>query len=492
MAAVEVAAVREHDAQEAASRPVTATSPVTHRFCSLVSPGTPFGRADLLVGAILFVIAAVVFLRAAETVPFHGDESEWINNGRYFRYVFLDGDFTSSVWRPSWVNRDQPPFGRYIIGGIVWASGTDPAKVNRTYNWDANYETNVREGRVPGPAILMPVRRTMALTGAVSVLLLFVAGHMVGGTVTGTAAALFATASPLLQNYFAQARTEALLALFTVVGLISLLTFARRYQATGRLPLICWSVGPIMGIALATKLTAAVGILGVCAFAGVAGLVRLRSSRVEAVRMIGWSLATGLLATAVWVIVNPFLWPDPAGRTWSMLEQQQSIMVEQGEMFGNPVDLSLPGRIMLMVHRTFVENSIPPFDAGRPLGSDPTLRRTFTELPAPLGVSLELILAGIGLVALVSRAASGWLDGARHGPETALLWWLAAYLLGIGANLSLDWPRYYVPTAFFGSLLIGLGAQALVLAALRLRPMNPGQQRAAQSSQPSAASSTGG
>src|ERR671938_276164 len=94
---------------------------------------------DLGIGAALFVLAAAVLLRAAETVPFHGDESEWISAGRYFKFVFLDHDLTSSVWRPSWLNRDQPPVGRYLIGGIVWASGNSPSQVNRTYDWDKDY-----------------------------------------------------------------------------------------------------------------------------------------------------------------------------------------------------------------------------------------------------------------------------------------------------------------------------------------------------------------
>ncbi|MCC7371934.1 MAG: glycosyltransferase family 39 protein [Chloroflexi bacterium] len=458
---------------------MTARPAATSAVVSKSPTGLPAGReavplhsrrawvVDLVVGATILATAIVVLLRAVDTVPFHGDESEWINNGRYFRYVFLDADLTSSVWRPSWVNRDQPPFGRYIIGGIVWASGTDPARVNRTYNWERDYEANLRDGRIPGPNILLPVRRTMAVLGALSILLLFVAGRMVGGTVCGAVAALFATFSPLLQAYFVQARTEALLALFSVVGLIALLRFASHYQRMGTLGLSGWCVGPMMGIALATKLTAAVAILGVCAYGGIAGLARLRADRAEAFRMIGWSLATGLLATAVWVVVNPFLWPDPAGRTWSMLEQQQSIMVEQGVQFGNPVDLSLPARLLLMVQRTFVENSTPAFDMGLPPGSPSVLRRTFTELPAPFGVSLELILAAAGLAALLARALSVWRAGARPGPETALLWWLAAYLLGIGANLSLDWPRYYVPTAYFGALLIGLGTGAILSAALQ-------------------------
>lgn len=417
---------------------------------------------DLIVAIALFLVAATVLLQAAETVPFHGDESEWIAAGRYFRFVFLDHDLTSQVWRPSWLNRDQPPLGRYIIGGIVWASGTDPDKVNRTYAWERDYATNLREGRVPDPSILMPVRRTMAVVGALSIVLLFVAGRLVSGTVGGAVAGLVATMSPLLQSYFVQARTEALLAFFSTLALVVLLAFARRYQQQGTVPLTGWAVGPILGLALATKLTAAVAIVGACAYGGAAVLSRIGKAPREAALLIGWCAATGLLATLVWVVVNPFLWPDPIGRTWSMLTQQQSIMVQQGEQFGNPVGEPLAGRLLLMVQRTFVDNSTPAFDYGAPRGSEPLIRRTFSALPTVFGVSVELALASIGFAILLLRVASVWWSGRRHGPETACLWWLDAYILGIAANLSLDWPRYYVPTALYGSILIGLGVQAMV------------------------------
>jgi hypothetical protein len=422
---------------------------------------------DAWVAGALFVVAALVLLRAAETVPFHGDESEWIAAGRYFRFVFLDHDLSGQVWRPSWLNRDQPPLGRYVIGGIVWASGTDPDKVNRTYAWERDYAANLREGRVPEPHILMPVRRAMALVGAASIVLLFMAGRLVGGTVVGAVAGLAAAFSPLLQSYFVQARTEALLAFFSTLSLVALLAFARAYQRRGRLRRVGWSVGLLLGLALATKLTAAVAILGACAYGGAAALARVRTAPREAARLVGWCAATGLLATFVWVAVNPFLWPDPVGRTWSMLAQQQAIMVEQGEQFGNPVEAALPGRLLLMVERSFVENSTPAFDYGAPRGSEPLVRRTFSELPAAFGIGVELALAAVGLVVLAWQAVTVWRSGARHGPETALLWWLAAYYLGIGANLSLDWPRYYVPTAFFGAILIGMGVQAIVSAATR-------------------------
>ena len=117
--------------------------------------------------------------------------------------------------------------------------------------------------------------------------------------------------------------------------------------------------------------------------------------------MLAWSVATGLLTVAVWVGVNPFLWPDPVGRTVSMLTQQQSIMVEQGAMFGNPVDAPLPARIGLAAYRTFVENSTPSFDYGGEPGGEPTTLRSFTGLPKVGPLSLELLLAAIGFVVLV-------------------------------------------------------------------------------------------
>ena len=65
------------------------------------------------------------------------------------------------------------------------------------------------------------------------------------------------------------------------------------------------------------------------------------------------------------------------------------------------------------------------------------------------------------------RALGAWRSGERAGAELALVIWLLAYIVGIGANLSLDWPRYYVPTAFYGSLLIGLGVDLALSTAVR-------------------------
>ena len=443
--------------------------------------------ADAALGLALGALSLVVFQRATEVTPFHGDESEWISASRYFEYFFLDRDYDSQVWRSSWLNRDQPPVGRYTIGGVLWASGQDVGDLNKTYAWDKSLEENRRDGRIPGPSLLVPVRSAMAVFGALSVLGLYVAGRLLDGPLTGAVAALLVTFSPLIQQYFSQARTEGLLAFVTSAALVGMLATARRFELDGRIPRAAWAIGIVFGLALATKLTAALAIAATAAYGGTATLARLLARRVaagraeaarpcaarysdapgrseahrsEALRMGGWTAATLGLAGIVWVAVNPFLWPDPFGRTWSMLDQQSAIMVEQGERFGNPVTAGVVDRVLLVAYRTFVENSTPAFDANLPPGSDPIIRPTLLGVGTG-GVTLELLLAIVGLVALVARALPAWRLGGRHGPATALLWWVLAYWLGIAANLSLDWPRYYVPTAFVGSLLVGLAVSVL-------------------------------
>ncbi|MFN8522485.1 MAG: glycosyltransferase family 39 protein [Chloroflexota bacterium] len=417
--------------------------------------------ADLAIMAALLVLSLVVFIRAADTVRFHGDESEWINSGKYFRYLFLDGTTSGEVWRPAFITRDQPPMGRYVIGLVVWSTGRDPAAVNRSYAWNKDLAANEQEGRVPGPDLLIPVRHAMAALGALSVVGLYVAGRVLEGPLTGSVAALLVTFSPLVQQNFSQARTESLLALFTVIALALVLITARRFAATGVIPRAGWLIGPLLGLALATKLTAGLAILGTTVYGIVSCLNRSLADATEGGRKALWTVAVGIFAAGVFIASNPFLWPDPVSRTTSMLDQQKEIMVEQGTQFGGAVKLQPAERLWLVIQRTFARNATHAFDAGLPSGSPPVLQSTFLDLPTPGGISLELILALLGFGALTWRGIQDWSNGSRHGAANALLWWIVAYFGGISGNLSLDWPRYYVPTAFLGSLLVGLAVATL-------------------------------
>ncbi len=215
------------------------------------------------------------------------------------------------------------------------------------------------------------------------------------------------------------------------------------------------AVGQATGLGAATKLTAVLGLAALGAFAAWSLAVQRWTPAPAAAASWRWSALATLVGLVTFVAVNPFLWPDPFGRTRSMLDQQAAIMVEQGEKFGNPVSAGLGGRVGLVAYRTFVETSTPAFDANLPPGSAPLIGPTLLGVGAG-GMTLELLLALVGFGALVWRALPTWRLGARLGPATALLCWVLAYWLGIAANLSLDWPRYYVPTAFLGALLVGL------------------------------------
>ena len=283
-----------------------------------------------------------------------------------------------------------------------------------------------------------------------------------------------------------QARSESLLALISGLALVGTLLVARRFRLDGTIRRVGWLVGPLLGLALATKLTAALAIVAVCAYGGVVALARLRTSRPEAIRMLVWAFTTGAAATVVWVTVNPFLWADPVGRTWSMLEQQQSIMVEQGAQFGNPVDVGFPQRVGLLVYRTFVENSTPAFDSGRPPGSEPLHRRTFSELPALFGLASSCCWPRSGSRRWWrARSAPGWPASARaprrrcSGGLASMRWGSPRTSVWTG-RATTSQPR---STA---RLLIGLGADAAVAAA-RYAWAGPRANRSRRSGRPTGA-----
>jgi 4-amino-4-deoxy-L-arabinose transferase-like glycosyltransferase len=420
----------------------------------------------LVVATLVFAVSLGIFLRAAETAPFHGDESEWINSGRFFKWLFLDGVVSGETWRPSFLTRDQPPLGRYFIGFIVWLSGNNPGEVNRSYAWSKDFATNEREGRVPGTELRLPVRRAMALMGAVSVVGLYVVGAMLGSSVAGVVAAALVTTSPLVQLYFGQARTEALLAAVSVTALLAVLLAARRMGAGRPISAFGWSSGVWLGLALGVKLTAALAIVGTAAYGGLAILLARDRTRIRA---FWWSATTMVLAVIIFVGTNPFLWPNPIVRTWSMLDQQRWIMEEQSVQFGGGTTVGFPARVGLVVWRTFVQTSTPSFDEGLPAGGEPVLRPT---LWGPGGLPLGVVALGLAIVGTVALARRSVVEIQERSPAvvTAFLLWILAYVVGIAANLSLDWPRYYVPTLFFCSVLAGVGVSLTVATiARRLR-----------------------
>ena len=452
-------------------------------------------RSSLLPLAV-FALTAVVLVQRAAQANYNVDEGQHIATAGYFEVVFLDRDFGGPVWEESYWTLTQPSVPRYILGAALWLSGNPIPRLDPSHRiqevrapdrerfWDPRtYQDERRlaaERRVerPGSSQLLAARVPMALLGAGAVALLFLVGRALGGPLAGLVASLGLLLAPLTLALVPRAHAEAPLLFFTLLGLYLGVRAAGGNPSPDPLPGAergdvgavrepplqpgagewgggrgwpAWLVpgllaGLATGLAAASKLT---GLLGVAALGGFAvwALLARSWSSAGAARSWRWAALAAAVGLVVFVAVNPFLWPDPVGRTAAMLEfRRQELFGQRALNAGDAVPEDLGERATLLLWRSFV-------------GEAPLARRTGLPLDAPL--------AAIGAGLLAWRALRGRREGGLVGPEAFALVWIATFLVGTAPNLGLDWQRYYLPTVALGLLLVGVGAEALLRAALR-------------------------
>ena len=442
-------------------------------------------RSSFVIPLAVFALAATVMLQRAATVGYNTDEGQHIATAEYFEIVFLQGRLGGPPWEETYWTLTQPPIPRYVLGAAIWLSGNpvprlDPAHriqevrgPDRERYWDPTTYTNERrlaeERRVerPRPAVLAAARVPMALFAAGAVLLLFLLGRALAGTIAGLVAALGLLWAPLGLTLLPRAHAEGPLLLFILLGLYLGVRGAAKFQVQGskfkvqsgrdaplelgtlNLELGTWNwvaVGLATGLGAATKLTAVLGLAALGAFAAWSLAVQRWTTAPAAAASWRWSALATLVGLVTFVAVNPFLWPDPVGRTAAMLQFRRQELVGQRTLnAGDAVPESVAVRSALLLERTFVTEA-------------PLARRT--------GLPLDAVLALVGAAALGRRAFRARGNGGLVGPEAFALVWIATFLAGTVPNLGLDWQRYYLPTVALGLVPAGVGAQALVGAAV--------------------------
>ena len=440
-------------------------------------------RSSLLAAAIFVVAAGVLLLRAGQ-VGYNTDEGQFISTAQYFEFAFVDRVWSGPPWEETYWTLTQPPITRYVLGAAIRLSGNpvprlDPAHrieevrgPDRERYWDPATYTNERrlaeERRVerPRPAVLAAARVPMALFGAGSIVLLFLLGRALAGTVGGTVAALGLLWAPLGLTLLPRAHAEGPLLFFILLGLYlgvrasahasgptrasSLRRGQRDRAEEARVaPTLLdglWT-GLATGLGAATKLPAVLGLAALGAFAAWSVAVRRWTPAPAVADSWRPSALAALVGLVTFVAVNPFLWPDPVGRTAAMLQFRRQELVGQRTLnAGDAVPESLAVRAALLLERTFVTEA-------------PLARRT--------GLPLDAALALAGAAVLARRAFRTHDDGGLVGPEAFTLVWIATFLAGTAPNLGLDWQRYYLPTVALGLVLVGVGAEALVGALVR-------------------------
>ena len=393
----------------------------------------------------VLTVSLWINLGRVHSTEFHRDEARWVHRAYYLRELL---DPFGPTWDDKLLSRGQPPLGSYLMGVGLVLQGRD-LDTNGLWSFFHDPEWNERRGRMPEPADLRAARRTNAVVGAFSVLLVFLIARRLSNPVGGVAAALVAAFHPTHVYLSSLAGSDALLGLCVVGAAWAAIRLADR-PSWGRALVL----GVALGLGTATKLSpilVALALAGVGAVLVLGGIVprsvadrrpvrwatgpRMPAApwRFRLRRELGWMLlSVPVVAGIVFVVSYPYLWTDPIGHTVNLFSFRAEEMESQGEIWS---ELGVESR------REAVER------VGIWLGERRSTARWFgDQIRVRIGVALvppsvDLILAMPGAILLVGAAV-------RRGPRSAQA--LVAVALGcqvatIVAAMRADFERYQQP-----------------------------------------------
>ena len=431
----------------------------------------PWWLKSLRLLEVVVVVAVLgnVFFSRLEAVRFHGDESHWIATSCYFEALATLG-FSEPAWLrisdvpdefpvPPWLvatlapevsythvwsahywTLTQPMVSRYIIALGRIAGGYCVGDLNIPWDFHITDSQNVSLGALPSPGLLRSSRAMMALLSVISGVVLFLLVRHCAGMLAGYSFVAMYVGSWYLLLHLRRAMSEAPLVFFTTLALLCAaraLTVAPRRLGRAVAWLLLMSV--CAGLAGAAKLNGLV--LGFAA-AVLCFVVAFRHCRPGMKR---WRVAflAALLATAitagVFILVNPFLYPQPWLRTIAMVRFRQWEMTNQAR------------RPEWRIPDFFARLHIVPL-------------RIFHDYPAVHILFFNEPLTVLGLFVLI-RGAWRWVQGKERltggrsmSAGTALAILVVAAVTALPPLLTpLDWDRYYMYPVIFVSVSVAIG-----------------------------------
>jgi hypothetical protein len=421
---------------------------------------------DLLRWGAVIAIFLISFLlsRASAQLPnFNPDESRWISRAHYVADL---ADPFGPTWADQYMTRGQPPFGSYVTGLGLLLHGRD-LETNPPWDFDLKWEVNLAVGNKPVEADLQAARSTSALlTAATAVALIWIANVYLSFAWALLAGAVFAL-HPFSRYIGALATADAVFGLLIALAALA----AAKAACTGS-----WSwagvTGVLLGLGGATKLSPLGVAAGLAALALLLALVPTATGLdTEARRKLaGKGLLIAVAAGVTFVVVYPYLWPDPIGRTLNLFAFRATEMATQASDW--PV-MAVPNRFEAM-RRTALNFS----EHYSYLGS-------FTEITglrvprAVLQLEVLLALAGIGVMTRDALRA-GWLSA-----RMLVLAVLGGQVLVTILGMRSEFDRYHLPAALLGAVAMSVAVYAVVravrqgLSGWRSQHHTPAQERMA-------------
>ncbi len=413
--------------------------------------------APILLLGVLAIAVTAWQIGTIDRTPFFGDESHWIVSSAAWFHLFH-----GTPHEPFWIDAfDQPMFVPYVFGAIAARQGLDELHLNPPYDFRRDYETNVREGRIPDAALLYRCRLASTLFGVGGCLAGAAIAWRLAGPWAAAAALLLVGLNPFYLRSIHRAMAEGFLAFWFLSGwLLCVLAVEAwvRVRFTRGL-LLSIAVGVVGGLGAMTKLTAGIILLNAAVCALVAVHLRLRAeaaarnpfsrdtgegdaSGIVARRRVRrtWTLPLMQVAVAlavgylVFIVQSPVTWREPLTGAQGLAMERRLIAADQQVEHASEA-LRTPGqRVSRFVTRVGA-------DLG-PLASIAGSARVLW----PDGL---LTLAGLACLPGLRRAERS----SQRGDTLVAVVWFVLLTLPFMAIVPLDWERYFFPAVLAFSVM---------------------------------------
>jgi 4-amino-4-deoxy-L-arabinose transferase-like glycosyltransferase len=412
-------------------------------------------KAGVIACAALAVFASSLFAK-----PFE-DEYAYISQS-FYADVFFSGQLNDRLWLelPAY---DLQPVPKYLIGLSLRLAKLPMPGLSDALMWYKNYQP------FGTGATLISARLPILFLGALGCVALFGCGVLIKDERVGILAAILLMVNPLYRLHAHRAMSDVPCEAFMLVALALGLWGLRRIWS-GRFGLSAFLVPTLAGVSAGLSLLCKFnGFLGLMIVAGwsAAAVLAPGLSLARKAAMIAGTMATLVVACALFVALNPFLTARPA---WAWSAEAREISkkgvwdrflfqvdhrvktsdAQQQNMSHNAL-FTLPEKTKVMVVQGFGRFS--------PFGPSDSISEVRFDLRQDWGSILWVPLVLLGFVESVRLGRAQFRMG-QPPTAAALLIWAALVWIVVTVYLPMAWNRYMLPTQSGNALLAALAVSA--------------------------------
>jgi hypothetical protein len=428
--------------------------------------------AGIVVAVLVWVGIGIYQFSTMDRTPFFGDESQWIAKaGGWF--LLRAGEFDDPYW--DYEALDQPLFIPYVFGAVAEAGGRDVTALNAMYDFEKDYATNLKEGRVPNNALRRRCRTVSTAFGLLGCAAGMAVGWRLAGPVGGIAAGLLLGFNPLYVRSAHRAMAEGALSLWFLTGWLLCMSYAEalRGRKIRRMWVLAVCAGLVGGLGAMTKLNAGailVGLVGV----GLAHFWRevLKGNAGAGIRPLFHTVLTTGAACAIGYLVfiaqSPLTWREPVNGPRGMWLWRSTIAAQQQAQYPESA-----------MHGLGMRAGVTAVHVWHDYGTLAALG----DWTSGWWLDGWSFAAGLGWM-VVGLLRGNPEDGRRPRPGAPAplrtdVWvsaiWLALLLGAPALMLPLDWDRYFLPGVMACTIVqaTALGATAKLVWNWGFRQVRP-------------------